>query len=157
MPFRLPKKCRTYFSGITGRDETKLDTLFDGFYLSALIGLAQGKLNPTPDLEATAFVDNYPSDYAESGDYIAGLLIAAEIKRKHIPENDANAIEKLMTKLVESQSRTRLSAEGESLLCQYAARGIDVMYEKMAGHTSLEEFLIDYFDCFSNGIFLEES
>ncbi len=157
MPFRLPKKCRTYFSDITGREDSKLDTLFDGFYLCALIGLAQGRLNPSPDLETTAFIDNYPSDYTESGDYIAGLLIAAEIKRKQIPESDANAIEKLMTKLVESQSRTRLSSEGENLLCQYAARGIDVMYEKMAGHTSLEEFLLDYFDCFSNGVFLQNS
>ena len=41
MPFRLPKKCRTYFANITGHDEIKLDTLFDGYYLAALVGLAQ--------------------------------------------------------------------------------------------------------------------
>ena len=156
MPFRLPKKCRTYFADITGRDETKLDTLFDGYYLCALVGLAQGKINSNPDLEATAFVDNYPADFAESGDYIAGLLISAEVKRKSIPNRDADALERLMTTLVESQSRTRLSTYGENLLSQYADRGIDVIMEKMAGHTSLEEFFQDYFDCWERGVFLEE-
>lgn len=157
MPFRLPKKCRTYFADITDRtDEVKLDTLFDGYYLCALVGLAQGKLNTNPDLETTAFVDNYPADYSESGDYIAGLIIGAEVKRKSIPANDANALERLMTQIVESQSRTRLSPEGENLLSQYADRGIDVIREKMAGHTSLEEFFQDYFECWERGIFLEE-
>lgn len=157
MPFRLPKKCRSYFAGIIERsDESKLDTLFDGYYLCALIGLGQGKFNDTPNLESGAFVDNYPTDFAESGDYIAGLLICAEIKRKGIPINDANALEKLMTKIVESQSRTRLSSEGEELLSKYADRGIDVIQEKMAGvHTTLEDFFQDYFDCWERGAFLE--
>lgn len=157
MPFRLPKKCRIYFADITERsNESKLDTLFDGYYLCALIGLGQGKLNDSPNLEASAFVDNYPSDFAESGDYIAGLLICAEIKRKGIPVNDANALEKLMTKIVESQSRTRLSSEGEELLSKYADRGIDVIQEKMTGvHTTLEDFFQDYFDCWERGVFLE--
>lgn len=155
MPFRLPKKCRSYFADITDRsDETKLDTLFDGYYLCALVGLAQGKLNENdPDLESTAFVDNYPSDFAESGDYIAGLLISAEAKRKGIPANGANALEKVMTKIVESQSRTRLSPYGEELLNKYADWGINVMLEKMMGHTSLEEFFQDYFECWAQGVF----
>ena len=154
MPFRLPKKCRTYFADITGHDEIKLDTLFDGYYLAALVGLAQGKLNSSPDLETTAFVDNYPADFAESGDYIAGLLISAEAKRQGIPAGDANALEQLMTTLVESQSRTRLSTNGENLLSQYADRGIEVIMEKMPVHTSLEDFLQDYFECWKNGVFL---
>ena len=154
MPFRLPKKCRVYFSDITGKDEVLLDTLFDGYYLCALVGLAQGKINAAPDLETIAFVDNYPADYAESGDYIAGLLIAAEAKRKDIPVDDANALEKLMTQLVESQSRTRLSFEGEQLLSKYADRGIDIILERMAGHSSLEEFFQDYFECWESGRFL---
>ena len=155
MPFRLPKKCRSYFADITGgRDGTKLDTLFDGFYLCALVGLAQGKLDTNADLEPGAFVDNYPSDYSESGDYIAGLLISAEAKRQGISPSDADALERLMTQIVESQSKTRLSAYGENLLNQYASRGIDVMIENLAGHTSLEEFFKDYFECFNSGAFL---
>ena len=118
------------------------------------MGLAQGKLNSSPDLEATAFVDNYPADFAESGDYIAGLLIGAEAKRKDIPAGDANALELLMTTLVESQSRTRLSADGENLLSQYADRGIDIITEKMPAHTSLDSFLQDYFECWERGAFL---
>ena len=157
MPFRLPKKFRSYFDGITkSSDESKLDTLFDGYYLCALIGLGQGKLNVNANLESGAFVDNYPSDFAESGDYIAGLLICAEVKRRGIPVNDANALEKLMTEIVESRSRTRLSSKGEELLSKYADRGIDVIQEKMAGvHTTLEDFFQDYFDCWERGIFLE--
>lgn len=152
MSFRLPKKCRGYFSDITGRDN-KLPLLFDGYYLSALVGLAQAKINSTADLEASELVDEYPSDYKESADYIAALLIAAEAKRIPVDETNADALERLMTTLVDSHSKTRLSKEGEERLNQYAARGIDVITEKMLPHTRLEEFYQDYFECYDSGAF----
>lgn len=154
MPFKLPKKCRSFFSDITGKDDSKLNILFDGYYLSLLVGLAQAKIDASADLEASELVDEYPINYQDSRDYIAALLIATEAKRIPVDVTNANELEQLMTILVDSQSKTRLSKEGEDRLNQYAARGIEVIVEKMPQHTRLEEFYQDYFDCFEKGVFI---
>lgn len=155
MPFRLPKKCRGYFNAITGKDDSKLNILFDGYYLSLLVGLAQARIDAGAELEASELVDEYPISYQDSRDYIAALLIATEAKRIPVDVTNANELEKLMTVLVDSHSKTRLSKEGEDRLNQYAARGIDMIVEKMPQHTRLEEFYQDYFECFEKGIFFE--
>lgn len=160
MGFRMPKKCRTYFRDITnsnkGRVDDKFNLLFDGYYLCLLVGLAQAKISMDADLEPE-FVDSYPADYQNSRDYIAGLLVATERERLGIAPDNAAAIEQLMAALIDSQSRTRLTKDGEDLLNQYAARGMDVMIDKMAGkHISLEDFYQDYFECFNTNLFLKE-
>lgn len=159
MPFRLPKKTRAFFSDITDtnkNNETKFNMLFDGYYLSLLVGLSQAKRNENADLEPTEIADAYPGSYSASCDYIAGLLIATEAKCLGIPMDDANALERLMKELIDSQSKTRLSLTGENRLNQYAARGTDVMIDKMIGkHSCLEDFFQDYFTCFEKGAFFE--
>ena len=156
MPFRLPKKCRTYFDPLTGKDrKDKLELLFDGYYLSALVGMAQIKIDGKPDLEASELVDEYPTSYRDSRDYIAALLITTEAKRKPVNMENASDLEQLMTELVDSHSKTRLSLEGENRLNQYASRGINVILDTMMAHTNLEEFYQEYFEYFENGKFIE--
>ena len=153
MSFRLPKKCRAYFSDITGKEDAKLKILFDGYFLSMLVGLAQAKIDNNAELESSELVDEYPADYQDSRDYIAALLIATEAKRIPIDVTNADALEQLMTTLVDSHSKTRLSKEGEDRLNQYAARGIDMILEKMPHHSRLEIFYQDYFECFEKVFF----
>ena len=159
MPFTLPKKCRAYFDPLTRKDKKdktdKLDLLFDGYYLSVLVGLAQVKIDNKPDLEPSELVSEYPNNYKDSRDYIAALLIVTEAKRKAINMENADDLEMLMTELVDSNSKTRLSSKGETILNQYASRGIDVILDTMMPHTNLEEFYQDYFECFRNGRFVE--
>jgi hypothetical protein len=150
MPFRLPKKCRLFFEPLTGKEKNKLEYLFDGYYLSALVGLAQAKIDSKPDLESSELVDEYPGIYKESGDYIAALLIATEAKRIPVNVTNADELEKLMTSLIDSHSKTRLSLKGENLLNQYASRGINIILDTMMFHTNLEEFYQEYFECFIN-------
>ena len=147
MPFRMPKKCRKYFEPLTGRN--KLEMLFDGYYLSALVGLANAQIDNQPDLESSEFLDEYPSSYRESCDYIAALLIATEAKRIPVNIENADDLEQLMTQLVDSHSKTRLSLDGENRLNQYASRGIDIIIETMMPHTSLEEFYQEFYEHFS--------
>jgi len=152
----MTSQCRRYFRDITGKGESKLDKLFDGYYFCVLVGFGQAKINTTTELEATAFVDEYPVIYQKNAcDYLAALLIGTEAKRIRIDTSNADALEKLMARLLDSHSKTRLSPEGENLLNQYAARGIDIISEKMLPHTSLEEFYQDYFECFEKGAFFE--
>lgn len=123
--------------------------------MSLLVGLAQSKIDTNADLETSEFVDEYPGNYQDSRDYIAGLLIATEAKRLPVDVTNASALEQLMTILIDSHSKTRLSKEGEDSLNQYAARGINVILEKMPQHTRLEEFYQDYFELFNRGAFNE--
>lgn len=157
MPFFLPKNCREFFSDIYGgkNDEMKLKLLFDEYYFCLMVGLAQAKYNDKAELESSEVTDEYPSEYANCKDYIAGLLIATEAKLQGITENDADDLERLMMTYVDSHSKTRLNSAGERRLNQYAARGYDIMRSRMLGrHRHLEEFLLDYFECFENGEFL---
>lgn len=98
---------------------------------------------------------NTARSYDNCKDYIARFLIATEAKLQGISENDANDLESLMTTYVDSHSKMRLNIVGERRLNQYAARGYDIMRSRMLGkHRHLEEFLLDYFECFENGEFL---
>jgi len=155
MPFRLPKKCRSYFSELTGKGENQLNIYFDGYYLSLLVGFAQAKIDAKAELEASELVDEYPNSYLDSRDYIAALLIATEAQRIPVDVTNANALEQLMTSLVDSHSKTRLSKEGEDRLNQYAARGIEVILAKMPKHHRLEVFYQDYFEGMESGRFFE--
>ena len=155
--FRMTRECKDYFNALTDEGRVhkvkKLSIQFDGYYLCLLVGLYQAKLDAKAVFDGT-LVDYYPGDYPESCEYIAGLLIAAEIKRIPIDSGNADEVEKLMSKLIDAQSKTRLSEEGFKLLNQYAARGFEIMRENLAGaHTTLEWFYDDYFTCFENGAF----
>lgn len=156
MAFRLTGKCRAFFEHIydkEGKNRRKLRLLFDEYYLCLMVGLASEMYDENPELEASEITDRYPEEYRQSRDFIAGLLIATERKRQGIPENDSKALERLMTRYLDPESRTRLSQEGEHRLNQYAARGIDILMDVMGTPYELEEFLIAYLDCFQENRF----
>jgi hypothetical protein len=151
MAFKITGKCRKFFEYIIdkeNKDGTKLKMLFDEYYLCLMVGLASEMYDENPKFESSEITDTYPLDYMQSRDFIAGLLIATERKRRGIPESDSGALEKLMTKYLNPESKTRLSQEGEERLNQYAARGTDIMMDVMAKPYELESFLIEYLDCF---------
>lgn len=152
MPFRMPIRTREFFSNIYDKrnsDGTKLTLLFDGYYFSLLVGFIYAKYDNNAELEASEFLDGYPNEYNESKDYIAGLLISTEIQLQGIKEDDAEEMERLMVEYIDSGSKTLLTAKGEQRLNQYAARGIDIMIEKMSGKPyTLDSFFREYFMLF---------
>lgn len=160
MSFKITGKCRNFFRHIYDKekkDEKKLRLLFDEYYFCLMAGLASETYEETPDLEPSEITDQYPEEYRQSRDFIAGLLIATERKRQGIPENDSNALEKLMVRYLEPESKTRLSQEGEHRLNQYAARGIEILMDTMKEPYELNEFLIAYLDCFEkNKFYIQE-
>lgn len=160
MPFVLPKGCKKYFQDIfdaSNKDGKKLKLLFDEYYFCLMAGLACGKYENVPEYDPNSQMDDYPSDYIECRDYIAGLLIATEAEIRGIEKNDAIALEKLMVEYIDSTSKTRLNSSGEKRLNQYAARGMELLDERMSGKPyKLELFLQDYYRCFSEGEFTRD-
>lgn len=171
MAFRLSKKCRDFFQYIydkENKDGTKLRLLFDEYYLCLMVGLASGTYEENaqlelpessredaagPEVTSSEITDSYPEDYIQSRDFIAGLLIATERKRRGIPESDSAALEKLMTRYLNPESRTRISPDGEKRLNQYAAQGLEILMDVMAKPYELDTFLIEYLECFERNQF----
>lgn len=158
MPFYLPKGCRRYFADILdekNKDGTKLKIYFDEYYFCLMAGLAQGLYNSVAELESSELVDYYPAEYSDYKNYIAGLLIATEASLQGIDNTDEKGMEALMVEFIDSQSKTSLKREGETRLNQYAARGFDIIYDKLNGpYMSLSSFLIDYWNYFKFEEFL---
>ncbi len=157
MPFFLPRKCKPFFSQIfdqKNRSGTKLRLYFDEYYFCLMVGLAAEKYDENAELEHSEITDRYPAEYADSREYIAGLLFATERSRRGIPESDGAALEKLMTEYIDPNSRTYLNLEGEKRLNQYAARGMEIMLDEMNRPVRLDEFLLEYMECFRDGRFM---
>ena len=109
MPFILPKDCLKYYQNIfdsKSKNGQKLKYKFDEYYFCLLAGLACAKYNKDAELDPNSQIDEYPSEYQKCKDYIAGLLIATEVKRRGIVTEDAFALESLMVEYIDSTSRT---------------------------------------------------
>lgn len=157
MPFILPKECSRYFQNIfdpKNKNGQKLKYKYDQYYLCLMVGLACAKYNKDAELDPNSQIDDYPSEYQNCRDYIAGLLIATEAEARGIEQSDAVALENLMVEYIDSTSKTRLNRDGENRLNQYASRGFELMQAKMGGKPyRLDLFLLDYVDCFHKGYF----
>ena len=146
MSFRLPVDADNYFGQIWNNKSTNINFRykFDYYYLCLIIGLNSRKISSADKVDAKDLVDNYPGDYIKLADVIAGLLIDAEIERLAIDPNDRDSIESLILELIDHQSVTRLSSNGMDQLNLYAARGLDIINEKIARTKQLEVFLAHY-------------
>lgn len=156
MPFVMPRKCKPFFKEIfdaKNKSGTKLRLFFDEYYFCLMVGLAAGKYDENADLEKSEITDSYPAEYVESREYIAGLLFATERSRRGLPEGDAIALEKLMTEYIDPTSKTHLNLAGEKRLNQYAARGMEIMLDVLNKPVRLDEFLLEYLECFREGRF----
>lgn len=152
----MPRKCKPFFKEIfdaKNKSGTKLRLFFDEYYFCLMVGLAAGKYDENADLEKSEITDSYPAEYVESREYIAGLLFATERSRRGLPEGDAIALEKLMTEYIDPTSKTHLNLAGEKRLNQYAARGMEIMLDVLNKPVRLDEFLLEYLECFREGRF----
>ncbi|MFB6306676.1 MAG: hypothetical protein ABEH43_06765 [Flavobacteriales bacterium] len=142
--FQLPKGLRTFFKGIDRSSGANFDSMFDKYYLCAVVGMDERKLADENRIESDEFVKSYPNPYQEKADAIAGMLIDAEMDRKGIEPDNRNAIEKLMLNLMSLTSPTRLSSKGGSLLNRYSAGGFNILRREIDEPHHLSQFLVLY-------------
>lgn len=152
MSFRLPKRAEKYFEKIMDRGGGKADidrlNMFDAYYYCVLSGFALCEvIENKSDTDAIPFMkQGYPDDYKDSRDYIAGLLIASEIKRRNVRQSSPTELEKLMVELVTHESSTHLSEEGLKHLDYYAFRGVEWLVETISKPETLNDFLVAFCD-----------
>ena len=155
MAFRLPKKCEVIFKELLeSNNDVKLKLKFDAYYLCLLVGLSSKEIVNTPEYASSELVSEYPKEYYECRDYIAGLLLSTEAERK-IGENiESSELETIIKELIKSDSPTRLTTAGEARLNEYAAKGSEIIQDKMMSHRFLDDFYLDYFECFEMNNFV---
>ncbi|WP_434390298.1 hypothetical protein [Melittangium boletus] len=146
MSFIFPKHAREYFRPCDQRKDggPKFDAMFDQYYLCLMLGLDARQIGEENHLESSKFVEKYPENYLNQADVIAGLLIDAELDRKAVEKDDRQSVEQEMLGLLDVQSPTRLSSEGNHLLNLYAAAGFDLLRDQIPQPQTVEDFLVAY-------------
>ena len=108
-----------------------IQTKFDLYYFCLMMGLADGKSEPTES--AVEFVDYFVGDYRSSQRLILGLLIVAEAARLGLGLSDRAEIENLMNKYLDSANPAQLTDAGFSRLNDYANAGFVAITEGLQG------------------------
>jgi hypothetical protein len=141
----MPKAARGYFRTITERTVTGARyIMFDTYYICLMLGLDARRLGPVEELEGDRFIENYPEDYKPQADFIAGLLIDAELERNRIDLLSKGGVEALMVELLDPSSPTGLSAIGSDRLNRYAVGGFSRIEVEMPSPAKLEDLLVRY-------------
>jgi hypothetical protein len=145
MSFVMPKAARGFFRTITERTVSgSRYIMFDTYYVCLLLGLDARRLGPAEELEGDRFIDNYPEDYKAQADYIAGLLIDAELERNQIDLTNKARVEAQMVLLLDPSNPTGLSATGSERLNRYAVGGFARIEQEMIAPAKLEDLLVRY-------------
>lgn len=154
MHFKMAQDVRSYFGNIINiggshatEDRNKF-LIFDPYYCCALIGMAACMI----DEDESGMVDiiqGYPGAYRDSKAYIAGLLVASEVKRRFQGANIRNiesaTLENVMLDYLTCEDDTLLTDSGVKRLNEYSRRGAQLYRELFPDPpTTREEFLTGF-------------
>lgn len=119
--------------------------LFDAYWACLCIGLLAREQAGAEHLEKDRFLVAYPEDYEPYGEYIAGLLVEAELSAIHTENYTEPELERAIADLLKVSAPTRLSPKGLGLLNRYAAGGFQIIRDKLRPRpTDVPNFLIRY-------------
>lgn len=153
--FRLRADTQDWFSRV-GRTPP-LRTLFDLYYMCALLGLAsRRRSDPTDTGNAPVFVQHIIDDYRPQEILIVGLLLRAELAHYGYDLSDRDAVQTQLASLV---GPAGLSDHGADTLNQYASGGFDLLQERygQARPETTAEFLPRFVDLLAEAIASEQT
>ena len=158
MSFILHSGAREYFdyrdqrmfsSTSHDRNRSRDFILFDAYYACLLVGTCISGMGQESDLEASTFIAaGYPDAFRESKEFIAGLVVRAELLRLNTESYSSRDFEREIAKLLDVNSPTRLSeGYGIDRANRYAAGGFDFIEEKLRPKpVSAANFLLRFYD-----------
>jgi len=155
MSFFLHSGLRVYFGYESGKmfkksslpsDGSPTMLLFDAFYAGLLVGLHTGRMADQKSLEKQYFIDHYPNEFEPAREYIAGLLVEAELRRLDgTKQCSERQFEREIAKLLDADEPSRLSQNGIEALNSYAAGGFELIREALKPNpTSVQDFLLRF-------------
>lgn len=154
MSLRLTKDAALFFAKIDARVIEGLQFLdIDKFYACLMLGLRAGQVASDPDLRQPFLATGakYPEAYQAYDSYLLGLLVEAEIRRRKLDSSDRDLIEKETVKLLDPRSPLGLSEHGVRFMNCYAAKGFEILRDRMTGPRRVDDFLVAYADLWRSG------
>lgn len=166
MSFFLHTGLRNYFGFKNGKmfqkssspnDGSDSMLLFDAYYAGLLVGLQTGRMANSKELEKPNFIDHYPGEFEGAREYIAGLLVEAELRRLDGSDQySERRFEREIAKLLDADKPSRLSQNGLDALNAYAAGGFEYIREKLKPNpTSIQDFLIRFHELWEKEVVKE--
>ena len=154
MRFRMAQDVKAYFGNIVnqggshGSEDRNKFLMFDPYYCCALIGMAACEIDANEN-GLTDLVQDYPGTYRDCKAYIAGLLVASEVKRRFqgvdIHTIKPEILEGVMLEYLTSEDDTLLTDAGIRRLNAYSRKGAQIYQELFPDKpTSREEFLAGF-------------
>lgn len=141
MAYRLHKNCMDFFKNING-----LSTQFDYYYLCLMMGFKYKKLGKKEDIKKDSFTKEIIEAYKDSKYKIVGLLIETEIERRGINKNIEYEVEKIISEIIDYNSKDNISDKGIELLNLYAAGGFEKIQSNIEDNENIEYFMQEYLD-----------
>jgi len=142
--FNMSHNAKQYYDKL--RDGEIIKIQFDFYYICLLIGFKFKEFGK--NVELVEFFHKFPNEYLSRKEEIIGTLITTEIKRLGVNVENKSRVQELMLKLVNPESITRLSSEGEKLMNKYAEGGFNFIVEKIGSCSTTDTFLVRYYDEF---------
>jgi regulator of sigma D len=144
MAFRIPNKAKTWFTHISKANGFNLD--FDIYYFCLVAGLKNGKKQLLPSNETTEFVQQFVGDYRSHRHLIIASFLSTELKSLGIALTERNALNDILTQLIDPGSATNLSDEGMKYLNQYANQGFTLLLDSIPEPPrTLDGFLVAFY------------
>lgn len=141
--FILSDNAKNWFRNYPEKSKAKF---FEYYYYCLLSGLAYQK---KAELEqgSSVFIDYFPEDFSRESKLIVGLLISCEMKASAVSPSNRKEMHSLVTRIIAHDNSTGLTAEGISLLNQYAAGGYIELVSRMSdAPNSFDTFLKEFRD-----------
>lgn len=146
--FKLRVDARTFFENIKKGRARGFKVDFDEYYFCLIAGLAVRQRDPSFEASnAPDLVNHFPDPYASEAEMLVALLLATEIRRLSVRQDDKVAIEGLVHELLDAKSPGRLlSNKGMEAMNSYASAGCDLLRNEWFDQkpTTLDYFLIRF-------------
>ncbi len=131
--FRSYKPAQKYFRKL--RESKELGLEFDGWYLSLMVGLADGTAHQPSSAETTDMVEGFPEAYKQCRFLILTSLLDRHLATVGIDLTKRELLDQEINSIVDSSSPGGLTSKGYELINQYSYGG----YEKLVNSPGLEK------------------
>lgn len=146
MAYKLHKNYNDFFRKLNP-NRNGFNTLFDIYYLCLMIGLKYKKIGSTDMLKSDAFSKEIIDAYKDSKYKIIALLIQTEMERnKRIDQDNQHEVEKLISEIIDYESKDHISDKGVELLNLYAASGFEKIQSNINDNNHIENFFQEYLE-----------
>ncbi len=133
MDFFIDKGARQWFEGISNDFGSAWGARpapdFDAFYFCFIAGIAKRRKKHLPTSQTRQLVSNFPEAYDGRGPLLVALFLSQVLESRGIDSGERQNVRRVVSGLVDPQSKNFLSDEGVREFNEYAFGGFEILQE----------------------------